>query len=123
RELDYLAIILEWKLHLRREVILAIIYPLMLLAAISGLVILLATVVFPQFASVLSQSTGPIPLPTQILFFLSTVFRLYWWVILLGLLGVAGGFWSWIRTPNGAARSDAFRLRIPVSGNVVRDNA
>src|SRR5207244_4256678 len=75
------------------------------------------------FASVLSQSKWPIPLPTQSLFFLSTVFRLYWWVILLGLLGVAGGFWSWIRTPNGRARFDAFKLRIPVIGNLVRDIA
>ena len=123
RVLADLAVFLEWKLDLRREVIQAMIYPLMVLGAISGLVILLATVVFPQFASVLSQSKGPIPLPTQILFFLSTVFRLYWWVLLLGLSGVAGGFWSWIRTPNGRARFDAFKLRIPVIGNLVRDIA
>ena len=58
------------------------IYPLMVLGAITGLIILLATVVFPQFATVLNQSKGPVPIPTQILFFLSTVFRLYWWVLL-----------------------------------------
>ena len=123
RVLADLAVFLEWKLDLRREVIQALIYPLMVLGAISGLVVLLATVVFPQFASVLSQSKGPIPLPTQILFLLSTVFRLYWWVLLIGLLGAVGGFWGWIRTPSGRAKFDAFKLRIPVVGNLVRDIA
>src|SRR5579862_124068 len=81
RVLSDLAVFLEWKADLRREVIQAMIYPLMVLGAITGLIILLATVVFPQFATILNQSKGPIPIPTQILFFLSTVFRLYWWVL------------------------------------------
>jgi type II secretory pathway component PulF len=123
RVLADLAVFLEWKADLRRDVLQALTYPLMVMGAITGLVILLATVVFPQFASVLNQSKGPIPLPTQILFFLSTVFRLYWWVLLTVLAGTIGGFWFWIRTPNGRVQFDAFKLRIPVIGNLVRDIA
>ena len=43
----------------------------------------------PQFATVLNQSKGPVPIPTQILFFLSTVFRLYWWVLLGAIANVS----------------------------------
>jgi len=123
RVLGDLAVFLEWKADLRREVIQAMIYPMMVLGAITGLIILLATVVFPQFATVLNQSKGPVPIPTQILFFLSTVFRLYWWILLAVIAGSVSGFWFWIRTSNGRAKFDAFKLRIPVIGNLVRDIA
>jgi type II secretory pathway component PulF len=123
RVLSDLAVFLEWKGDLRRDVIQAMIYPMMVLMAIAGLVVLLATVVFPQFATVLNQSKGPVPLPTRILFFLSTVFRFYWWIGLAGIIFGVIGFWFWIRTPNGRAMWDAFKLRVPVAGNLVRDIA
>src|ERR1051325_9821394 len=123
RVLADLAVFLEWKADLRREVIQAMIYPLMVLGAITGLIILLATVVFPQFASILNQSKGPIPLPTQILFFLSTVFRIYWWVLAGLFIGAVASFWMWLRTPNGRVTWDAIKLKIPVVGNLVRDIA
>lgn len=123
RVLADLAAFLEWKADLRRDVVQAMIYPIMVLGAIAGLVILLATVVFPQFATVLNQSKGPIPIPTQILFFLSNLFRKYWWLMLTGIIGVVTGFWFWLRTPNGRANWDAFKLQIPVVGNLVRDIA
>jgi type II secretory pathway component PulF len=123
RVLADLAVFLEWKADLRREVIQAMIYPLMVFGAITGLIILLATVVFPQFASILNQSKGPIPLPTQILFFLSTVFRIYWWVLAGLFIGAVASFWMWLRTPNGRVTWDAIKLKIPVVGNLVRDIA
>lgn len=124
RVLSDLGTFLEWKADLRRDVVQAMIYPLMVLTAIGGLVILLATVVFPQFATVLNQSKGtPIPVPTQILFALSTVFRLYWWALLAGAAMVVTAFWLWIRTPKGRGWFDAFKLKIPVFGNLTRNIA
>src|SRR5438105_3361781 len=98
---------LEWKADLRRDVIQATIYPCMVLAAIFGLIVLLATVVFPQFATVLNQSKGPIPIPTQILFFVSRLFTHYWWALFLSVTTALGSFWMWVRTPNGRTRFDA----------------
>lgn len=123
RVLADLGVFLEWKADLRRDVIQAMIYPTMVLVAIGGLVILLATVVFPQFATVLNQSKGPIPVPTQILFFLSSLFRKGWWIMLALLLAMITSLWMWIRTPKGRAKYDAFRLRIPVFGVLARDIA
>jgi type II secretory pathway component PulF len=123
RVLADLAAFLEWKIDLRRDVTQAMIYPIMVLTAMAGLVTLLATFVFPQFATVLKQSRGPLPLPTRILFFLSAVFRGYWWLLLLLIATGIAGFWYWIRTPKGRAKWDAFKLRIPVVGKLVRDIA
>ena len=123
RVLGDLGVFLEWKADLRREVIQAMTYPAMVMTAVAGLIILLATFVFPQFATVLNQSRGPIPLPTRILFFLSTNFRLYWWVLLFGIIGSVTGIWLWIRTPKGRAKFDAWKLKIPIFGTLVRDIA
>lgn len=123
RVLADLAVFLEWKADLRRDVIQAMIYPIMVMTAIGGLVILLATVVFPQFATVLRQSKGPIPLPTQILFFLSNMLRLYWWAMLAAILAAITGFRIWVRTAKGRATFDAFKLKVPVFGKLTRDVA
>jgi type II secretory pathway component PulF len=123
RVLADLGVFLEWKADLRRDVIQAMIYPTMVMSAIFGLIILLATVVFPQFATVLNQSQGPIPVPTQILFFLSNTFRLYWWALAAGFLAVATGFYFWIRTPRGRHWFDSFKLKVPVLGSLARDVA
>ena len=42
---------LEWKGDLRRDIVQALIYPVMVMTAVFGLVVLLATVVFPQFSN------------------------------------------------------------------------
>ena len=123
RVLADLAAFLEWKADLRRDVTQALIYPIMVLTAIAGLVTLLATFVFPQFASVLKQTKGALPLPTRILFFLSDMFRGYWWALLLLIAAAIAGFWYWIRTPSGRARWDDIKLRIPVAGKLIRDIA
>jgi len=123
RVLADLAAFLEWKADLRRDITQALIYPIMVLTAIAGLVQLLANFVFPTFASVLKQTKGPLPLPTRILFFLSDMFRGYWWALLLLIVATIAAFWYWKRTPNGRAQWDAVKLRIPVAGKLVRDIA
>ena len=83
RVLSDLADFLDWKGDLRRDIGQALIYPIMVIAIVTGLVILLATVVFPAFQGVLQQSRGAMPLPTQILFGLSKFLMAYWWLLIL----------------------------------------
>jgi type IV pilus assembly protein PilC len=120
RVLADIATFLEWKGDLRRDVIQAAIYPVMVLMAVFGLVILLSTFVFPQFQNVLRQSTGPMPLPTQILFFLSDTFRSYWWVLASTAAILVSGTWFYVRTERGRARFDRFKLRVPIFGPLIR---
>src|SRR5207237_1190121 len=58
-----------------------------------------------------------------ILFLLSNLFRNYWWAMLAAIIGTIAGFWLWLRTPNGRAKWDAIKLKIPVAGGLVRDIA
>ena len=121
--LEHLANFLEWKGDIRRDVLQALIYPFMVLGAVTGLVILLATVVFPQFSNVLSQARGPMPLPTQILFGLSELLVGYWWLIILLLVVSVVTFFFWVRTDSGRLRFDGLLLKMPIFGVLVRDIA
>jgi type II secretory pathway component PulF len=120
RVLADIAAFLEWKADLRRDVTQASVYPLMVLGAVSGLVILLSTVVFPQFATVLKQARGPLPLPTQILFGLSDLFRSFWWVLLAGFVVSLTSLWLYVRTAKGRFWFDGFKLRVPIFGPLIR---
>lgn len=120
RVLADMAAFLEWKGDLRREVIQASIYPLMVMGAVLGLVILLSTVVFPEFAKVLNQARGPLPLPTQILFGLSALFRNWWWALLVGMGASILSLWLYVRTVKGRYWFDGFKLKIPIFGKLAR---
>lgn len=123
RVLADLGAFLEWKSDLRREVTQALIYPAMVLMTMGGLVTLLATFVFPQFKKVLGPTQATLPLPTKILFFLSDVLRDDWYLLVVGAMALALGFWFWLRMPGGAALFDRFKLKIPVVGRLVQDIA
>jgi type II secretory pathway component PulF len=69
---------------------------------------------------VLKQSSGPLPLPTKILFALSTLFRDYWWVLITVIVGTIVGFWLYVRTVKGRFWWDGFKLKIPIFGPLVR---
>ncbi len=121
--LSDLADFLEWKGDLRREVTQALIYPAVVLSAVMGLVILLATVVFPSFSNVLSSASGPMPIPTQILFGLSEFLLAYWWLLLMLLITGLIGFYFWVRTESGRLRFDGLMMKAPIFGALVRDIA
>ena len=120
RVLSDIAVFLEWKGDLRRDVVQASIYPLMVLTAVFGLVVLLSTVVFPQFAAVLKQARGPLPMPTRIVFFMSDMFRGYWWLMLGTVIVFTVSVSIWKRTEKGRMGFDRIKLKIPVFGPLVR---
>lgn len=121
--LEHLSAFLEWKEDLRRDMIQAITYPLIVMTFVVGLVILLVTFVFPNFEVFLRQLRGPVPLPTQIIFLMGAFVRTYWWVLVLGPACAVGGFQAWIRTPVGRDWFDRFKLKVPIFGTLIRDVA
>ncbi len=61
-----------------------------------------------------------LPIPTQILIFISTLFSDYWYVM-LALLGLAIYFIRrWLKTQKGQEKKDEFILKAPIFGNLAR---
>ncbi len=119
-----LADTIEKQLELRQKVKSAMSYPAMAMSLI--LVIMAAMLIFivPQFKDMYAELGGELPLPTQILLFVSSL--VVTWGLPVGLPLVIIGiflFSRWKRTAGGKAVYDRFLLKIPVFGKLMHKTA
>jgi type IV pilus assembly protein PilC len=112
---------LEKDASLRRQIRSAMIYPTLVISF--AVIVLLALVAFliPVFQSVFKQFGGHLPTLTQFMVGLSGLVRHQWYILIVGVIGSAGGFIAWKRSDRGRRQWDAFKLRIPMKiGDVVQ---
>lgn len=121
--LHQLADLLERSVELRREVVGAVIYPVMIAGLIAVSVCILIVFVLPRVMKPILQADLALPLPTQILMALSD-FVGSWWIAIVGL-GLLGWFAlrNWLAKPENRLRFDTAILRVPVLGRLSRDIA
>jgi len=105
-------------LAIRKKVISALIYPAILLVMAFGLVILLLTYILPKFKDFYTDFGTELPWITRMLVGLSGLVRdnFFIWVPagIIGAVAVA----TWARTPDGARRVDAWKLKVPLLGGI-----
>lgn len=129
---DVLKRIAEFTDHqedLKSKVVGALAYPVFL--TVVGTVIVLALVVFlvPKFEDMFKQQKAELPRMTQTLLTVSRFLinkTLYVWNIVWVGVGVVGAwmlFRTWSNTPDGRARVDRWKLRIPLAGRIIRNLA
>lgn len=115
-----LADTLERQLELRRRVRSAMTYPAVVAVLVGLIVTAMLVFIIPQFETMYADLGGELPLPTRILLFVSGVARTFF--IPIVLIELIGGFalYKWIKTENGRAWWDAFKLRVPIFGKLVQ---
>lgn len=112
--------LLEWQSELISQLRQASIYPIMLLTGLTGMVILIVTIVMPRFIAALTRAGAPISLSTRIILVSGEIMSQYWLLLLFGLFaGVMVIRWAGT-TPRGRYAMDWVKLRIPVFGELVR---
>lgn len=122
--LHQLAGLLDRSIELRREMVGATVYPLIVAFLIICSVILLVTVVLPKLmAPIASQSGFVMPWPTAVLLMTATFIQGWWWAMLLLIIGAVVGYRAWSRTPRNRRRIDGVLLRVPILGTLIRDVA
>ncbi len=119
--LQRLSTFLEKEYALRQKIKSAMVYPI-ILAVVATLALLFMTVfIIPQFVVFYRElNVGELPLPTQILMWVSLVIRSYWYLWIPAAILGAYGFVRWIRTPAGKAWWDRVKLRLPLFGPLVQ---
>ena len=114
---------IEKEVHLRQKIKSAMTYPI----AVVGLVLLIMTAmllfVVPQFESIYGELGGTLPVPTKILLVMSKIFQAYWWVFVALTIGFAQFLKRYKKTERGRTQIDAFKLRVPVFGNLFHKSA
>ena len=116
RQAHYLKTLAE----LRSRMILAMIYPSLLVAAGIGLSIVCVTVLIPQLLSLMESTPGStLKLGIVILMGLSNFLTKWWLAILLAMVAVAIFFKAWMDNPVNRPAWDRIKLRLPLFGRVI----
>jgi type II secretory pathway component PulF len=122
--LHQLADLLDRTVELRRELVGATIYPLIVAALILASVTLLVTVILPQLmVPILGQPGMVLPLPTRILLGFASFMQHYWWLLLLAAFGATIAYQRWMQDPEHRRLRDYAMLRTPLLGKLLRDVA
>ncbi len=117
--------LLDRDVKLRRSVLAATLYPMILLGLIVVAIIVVVTFIVPQvLKNIGSAGRGMVlPWPTQVVQGLANFFAGYWWLVipsvLVGVLLVR----KVLADPPTRLRVDRFLLRVPVLGRLLRDVA
>lgn len=106
---------------IRRKILGATIYPLLLMAVALIVTIILLTLVVPKVAEqfvVLGETLPPL---TRGTIAASDFLKANWWALLIGIGGAYLLFSLWKRRPSGRKVWDASKLRLPVIGRIIRN--
>lgn len=118
--LNTLTTYLEKADQLRRKVKGALAYPAVILLVALGIVVVMIVKIVPIFEGVYARSGAQLPAPTRALIAVSTVLREYTLIVLVALVIAAVLAYLGLRTERGAHLFDAFKLRMPVFGGLIR---
>lgn len=103
---------------IRKKVVSALFYPVILVVFALMAITLLLLYVVPTFAQVYADSGALLPLPTRILIDITTFMkRMFPFTILFGAAGI-WGFRKWRTTESGRYTIDKFKLTVPFAGDV-----
>ena len=94
-------------------------YPIFVLSVGIISVIVIITWVLPKILATISGGVAVLPWPTKMLLALSTFVRSYGWLVVIVIAAGWYYFRKWSRS-SGRIKWDAFKLRIPVLGSVLR---
>lgn len=98
----------------------ALVYPIIMAVIGAGILFILVSYVVPNVTQVFSEMGEVLPWPTQFLIDLSDFLKLYWWLVLGGLILFIYGFRYLITLPFGRSAWDLVKLKFPIIGPVVR---
>lgn len=110
-------------LKIKRTVVSALIYPIILGCLGVGLIALLIFFILPKFSTFLREMGADLPLVSRIPIGIAEFSTQNWQIMLAVLITSVIAFVLWRRTPGGRLALDRFKMRIPLIGTVVRNYA
>ncbi|OAM91184.1 type II secretion system F family protein [Termitidicoccus mucosus] len=114
--LDRLIEHLSERARLKRELVNALAYPLLLMVIAGGVILFFLFFLLPRMESLFTALGSRLPVSTKILIGFAN-FSLTYGIFIAGALVFAGlAVWRWYKTPAGRAAIDALLLKIPLVG-------
>jgi len=118
-----LAVYREKADSLVRKVKGAMVYPAVVMIVATGVTVGMLTFIVPVFAKMFGGLGAELPTPTAVILDISNFLQNNFLTILFALAAISTAFVLWVRTESGRALFDAFLLKVPVLGNLVRKSS
>lgn len=112
------AIFVDRQNQLRSKLVGAMIYPMVLMLACVGVVVVMMTVVVPKIRPLLESNNMQLPILTQIIFTTSDTIRDYGLFIGVAVAMVVMAVVAYFRTKQGQYNKDAWKLKMPIMGKL-----
>jgi type IV pilus assembly protein PilC len=104
----------------KRKTISALVYPAILLVLSCVVVAIIMLRVVPEFGAFYNQFGRDLPLSTRIIVSISNFAGRYFFLMVLGLVGVVAAFVAWLKQPGNRRRFDKWTLGIPMLGPIAQ---
>lgn len=118
--LDRLADQLQKDYDLITKVKSAITYPIVIVCALIGVVILMLVFVVPKLKDIFSEMGVALPITTRILLGTSDFIVRFWYIVIVLIVGIYFAIRFWARSPKGGMTWDRFKIRMPIFGQLAR---
>lgn len=118
--LQRLSTYIEKAVKLKAAVRGALVYPVSVIVIACVVVWVILTFVIPVFADLFAGLGAQLPLPTQIVVNLSNFLRSWWWLVIGAIVAAVVLVRQYYQTPQGRRTLDAFMLKFPVIGTLLR---
>ena len=110
---------LEFEKEIRESIRAAVRYPIFVVCAMAGAIVIVNLFVIPAFAKVYAGFKAELPFLTKMLINFSNLMVDTWYLQLAALIAAFLGFRAWTATRSGKYKWDRFKLRIPIAGKII----
>jgi len=118
--LDRLATFMEKQAALNRKITSSLVYPAVVVTMAIVITAVLLLKVVPTFKGIFDSLGGQLPMPTQVLIFVSDLLRKYFLYTVISLSVGIFLLKNYLNTPNGKYQFDKLTLKLPVFGPLLR---
>ena len=115
-----LADLKEAQMRLRNKVVSGMTYPVLMMFVALGMLIAIFTFVIPKLTEVFQNMEKPLPMSTKFLMAVSDSLISYWYLYIAAVAFSLTTFFKFINSSAGRPKWDAFTLKVPVFGPMLR---
>jgi type II secretory pathway component PulF len=115
-----LSVLTRQQMTLRRSVVGALTYPVVLISISLVVVVVMMMFVLPKFEELFDTLQTPLPPTTAVLMATGAFLREFWWIVFPAIFAAFAGLVWYLRSPAGRVQIDLAAIRAPKVGPIVR---
>lgn len=118
RSIKYIADNIEKNYYMTSKIKGSLMYPGFVIGAASIIGFLVITFILPKITGIIKEMGIVVPWYTKVLMWLGDFMSVYWWAVLLVVIGAIAGFMYYANSDSGKRDMEEIILKIPVVGTI-----